>query len=61
LKEVAYKQPCGEIFKRMKNLFPYDFDFEPLTFILPNNAFELKDYMKANPGEYFICKPSSGT
>jgi glutathione synthase/RimK-type ligase-like ATP-grasp enzyme len=45
----------------MKRLFPSEYYFDPITFFLPEETFELKNYMKYHPNEYFIAKPSSGT
>jgi hypothetical protein len=60
IKDIVNKKPCGNILRRLKNIYPGCFDFEPLTFFLPEEGQELRQFMKANNKEFFIAKPSGG-
>jgi hypothetical protein len=45
----------------LKWLYPYDYNFEPETFIYPEQSEKLSKYMKENPDLYYIVKPSSAS
>jgi tubulin polyglutamylase TTLL11 len=48
------------ILSRLQRFFPVEFGFTPVSFLLPDEAYELEDYMRINPNQTFIAKPSKG-
>jgi glutathione synthase/RimK-type ligase-like ATP-grasp enzyme len=48
------------ILSRLQRFFPQDFNFTPASFLLPDEALELEDYMRQFPNQTFIAKPSKG-
>jgi len=48
------------ITNRMRRTFSKQFSFSPISFLLPEEAEELQNYMENHPKFTFICKPNSG-
>lgn len=44
----------------MQRFFPQHFSFTPASFLLPDEAYDLEDYMRVNQNQTFIAKPSKG-
>lgn len=44
----------------MRRTFEEEFTFSPMSFMLPEQKSELKEFMNENPKSTFICKPNAG-
>ena len=44
----------------MRKTFEKQFNFSPISFLLPEEAGALESYMDLHPKFIFICKPNSG-
>lgn len=53
------KTLCTNI-NRMKYLFPDEYNFVPTEFNYPEEKDKLEEYIKANPSDWMIAKPSRG-
>lgn len=56
----AKKNVFTVITSRLQRLFPEHYNFIPVSFLLPDEAHDLEDYMRHNPTQTFIAKPSKG-
>jgi hypothetical protein len=57
--EVATKRALGRSMNQAARLAPDAFDFHPQTFVLPSDAFQLRQEMEADSSAVFIAKPNS--
>ena len=57
---LARKKVFCSITSRMRKTFDKEFSFSPISFLLPEEAGALEEYMKAHPTFTWICKPNSG-
>lgn len=55
------KRRLAQIFKRMNSLYESEFNFTPKTFVMPNEALQLKNAMANSPKKTWIIKPSGGS
>lgn len=57
---LARKKVFCTISNRMRKTFEKQFNFSPISFLLPEQAEELEAYMEQHPKFIFICKPNCG-
>lgn len=57
---LARKKVFCSISNRMRKTFDKQFNFAPISFLLPEQAEELDSYMEQHPKFTFICKPNCG-
>ncbi len=48
------------ILSRLQRFFPEDFAFTPPSFLLPDEALDLEEYIRKNSNQTLIAKPSKG-
>ena len=57
---LARKKVFSDITNRMRRTFPKQFNFAPISFLVPEHCEELETYMSAHPNFFWIGKPSCG-
>jgi hypothetical protein len=57
---LARKKVFCSINNRTRRSFPKQFQFSPISFLIPEEATQLEQYMAAHPTFMFISKPSAG-
>ena len=60
MEHLARKKILCAILNRYLRLFPEAYKFTPISFLLPEEQYDLDDYMKQFPQLCFIAKPSKG-
>lgn len=58
---VSNKRRMIDIMRWYNKLFPGEYNFEPLSFSLPDDENNLKRYLTKNPRTVMIAKPSNGS
>ena len=57
---LARKKVFCAITNRMRRTFQKNFNFAPISFLIPEDCDPLENYMTAHPNFWFIGKPSCG-
>ena len=60
LEYLAKKKVFSSAQNRMRRTFENEFDFAPISFLLPEESDQLQEYMSKKKDMTFICKPNSG-